>query len=52
MTEAQVLEAAFSNRRIKSWMARDGEEGPDCGLMFQYDEHGKRPRRKNRKKSR
>ena len=53
MTEAQVLEAAFSSRKIKSWVAKDGEEGPDATLMFQYDEHAKRsPRRKKgRKKS-
>jgi hypothetical protein len=50
MTEAQVLEAAFSSRKIKSWVAKDGEDGPDAALMFQYDEHAKRPRHPNRGK--
>ncbi len=39
MSEAQVLEAAFGSRKIKSWVATDGEYGPDLELMFQYDEH-------------
>ena len=30
----EVLEAAFSSRRIKSWVATDGENGPDLEVRF------------------
>jgi hypothetical protein len=51
MSEAQVLEAAFASRKIKSWVATDDEGGPDLELMFQYDERAKRKPKKPLKKS-
>ncbi len=53
MSEAQVLEAAFVSRKIKSWVATDGEHGPDLELMFQFDEraHARRKAKKPVKNS-
>ena len=48
MSEAQVFEAAFASRKTKSWVAMDGEGGPDLSLMFQFDERAKRRRRLTR----
>jgi hypothetical protein len=47
MSKDQVLEAAFASRKIKSWVATDGQGGPDLELIFQYDE---RARRKSKKR--
>jgi len=38
LTEAQVLEAAFASRKIRSWVATDGENGADSTLMFQLND--------------
>lgn len=37
MTEAQVLEAAFANKNIKTWVAVD-DDGRATALMFQIDD--------------
>lgn len=41
MTEAQILEAAFSNRKIRSWVAVDPETKRADTLMFQYHEQAR-----------
>jgi len=46
MSQAQVLEAAFASRKIRSWVAKDGEDGPDAVLMFQFSDKAWRQRAK------
>jgi hypothetical protein len=38
MTEAQVLEAAFGNKNIKTWIAEDPETGRADTLFFRIDD--------------
>ena len=40
MTEEQILEAAFTSKKIKRWTAQDPETGRASALFFQYDEKG------------
>lgn len=37
-TEAQVLEAAFGNANIKTWVTEDEKTGRANGLMFRIDD--------------
>lgn len=48
MTEAQVLEAAFGNESIRTWVTADEESKRATGLMFQInDEAWKRLKKSN-----
>jgi hypothetical protein len=38
MTEAQVLEAAFGNKSIRTWVAVDDDTGRADTLMFRIDD--------------
>jgi hypothetical protein len=38
MTEAQVLEAAFGNSNIRTWVTADEETGRANGLMFRIED--------------
>jgi hypothetical protein len=40
MTESQVLDAAFSSRRVKRWLANDPKSGRSNAMYFQYDPKG------------
>ena len=47
MTEAQILEAAFGNSKIKTWVTKDPESGRAETLMFQIDDHAWRKLKKS-----
>ena len=47
MTEAQVLEAAFGNKKIKTWITVDDETNRANGLMFQINDEAWRRLRKS-----
>ncbi|MBV9992692.1 MAG: hypothetical protein JOZ72_15540 [Alphaproteobacteria bacterium] len=40
MSESEILNAAFSSRRIKRWLANDPGSGRSTAIYFQYDPKG------------